>query len=103
MLPERSKTTMTSRVTGGGGAGTGAAMIVFVGNRDRSRHWKVQQRSPFERTPVILPAMSNRPDPELPPETWSPFGTVTPVALLLLTVENPSATGGESFLTDPLG
>src|SRR4051794_26672667 len=103
MLPDRSNTTMTSRVAGGGGAGTVAAMIVFVGNHNRSLHWKLQQGSPFERTPRILPAMSNRPDPELPPETWSPLGTVTPVALLALTVENPSATGGGRFFTGPLG
>ena len=85
------------------GAGTVAAMIAFVGNHSRSEQLKLQQGSPFERTPRIRPAISNRPEPELPPETCRPFGTVTPVRLLDLTVENPSATGRESFLTAPLG
>src|SRR4029434_1476735 len=103
MLPDRSITTMTSRVTGGGGAGTVAAMIDFVGNQSRSEQAKLQHGSPNESTPQIRPAMSKSPDPELPPETCNPFGTVIPVSPLALTFANPSAMGGDSFFTAPLG
>src|SRR5436305_11679446 len=103
MLPDRSNTTMTSRVTGGGGTGTVAAMIDFVGNQSRSEQEKLQHGSPLERTPQIRPAMSKSPEPELPPETCSPLGTVMPAPLLALTVANPSAMGGDSFFAAPLG
>ena len=103
MLPDRSNTTMTSREIGGGGAGTMAARMVLVGKYSRSEQLKLQQGSPFDRTPQIRPAMSNNPEPELPPDTWREEGTVIPEAPLAFTAANPSETRGEIFFTAPLG
>ena len=77
--------------------------MLLVGNQLRSRQPKLQHGSPFDSTPRMRPAMSKSPEPELPPDTCTPFGTVIAPLLLVFTVENPSVTGGESFLTAPFG
>jgi hypothetical protein len=58
--------------------------------------------SPRESTPMILPARSKRPEPELPPDTSNSEPTVTNVAPLATTVVKPG-WGMDSFLTAPLG
>jgi hypothetical protein len=100
MLPERSKTSMTSRVTGGGEAGTRSARMFLVGQYASA---PPAQGLPLDNTPTIRPAVSNRPDPELPPETCTLCGTVMPLELLPVTVAKPCPSGIESFFTAPLG
>ena len=60
------------------------------------------QGSPFESTPTIRPASSNRPEPELPPETWKFDGTLIPMVFRPVTVAK-DAWGREIFFTAPLG
>jgi hypothetical protein len=99
MLPERSITSITSRVMGGGGVGAICVRMVAVG---KYRSWEPEQGLPLDSTPTMRPAASNKPEPELPPDTWKVVGTRTPIAPLAVTAAN-DACGKEIFWTAPFG
>ena len=100
MLPERSKTIITSRVIGGGDAPRSGRMLAV--GKYLSKTGLEPHGEPLDSTPTMRPAASNKPEPELPPDTEKLVGTVTALGSLVTTASKPG-WGIESFLTAPLG